>query len=51
MKLLSKVVWHEGMYLGPHHFQAQARYFEDAMHFGVSSLWFEPYGFVGYKFK
>src|SRR6516225_8053612 len=49
MKLLSKVVWQEGMYLGPHHFQAQARYFEDSIHFGISSLWFEPYGFVGYK--
>ncbi len=49
MKLLSKVVWQEGMYLGPHHFQAQARYFEDNIHFGISSLWFEPYGFVGYK--
>ncbi len=24
MKLLSRVVWSEGMYLGPHHFQAHA---------------------------
>lgn len=47
MKHLSKVVWEEGMYLGPHHFQAQARYFEDIVHFGVASLWFEPYGLVG----
>jgi type VI secretion system protein ImpJ len=45
MKLLSKVVWSEGMYLGPHHFQAQARHFEDAVHFATSSLWNDPYGF------
>ena len=32
------------MYLGPHHFQAQARYFEDAIHFAASSLWFAGYG-------
>ena len=29
MKHLSRLVWSEGMYLGPHHFQAQSRYFED----------------------
>jgi len=45
MKLLSKVVWSEGMYLGPHHFQAQNRYFEDAIHFATSSLWKHGYGF------
>jgi len=49
MKHLSKVVWSEGMYLGPHHFQAQNRYFEDSVQFGVSSLWFEPYGLIGYQ--
>ena len=32
------------MYLGPHHFQAQARYFEDPIHFAASSLWFAGYG-------
>jgi Uncharacterized protein conserved in bacteria len=32
------------MYLGPHHFQAQARYFEDSIHFAASSLWFAGYG-------
>jgi len=47
MKHLSKVVWSEGMYLGPHHFQAQNRYFEDLAHFVTSTLWFEPYGFIG----
>ena len=46
MKYLSRVVWSEGMYLGPHHFQAQARYFEDAARFTTSSLWFEPWGLV-----
>ena len=47
MKLLSKVVWSEGMYLGPHHFQAQSRYFEDSIQFATSSLWFAPYGLAG----
>lgn len=45
MKLLSKVVWSEGMYLGPHHFQAQNRYFEEAIHFATTSLWKYGYGF------
>src|SRR5580658_2833804 len=35
------------MHLGPHHFQAQSRYFEDSIHFATSSLWFEPFGLVG----
>jgi len=47
MKYLSRVVWSEGMYLGPHHFQAQSRYFEDSIHFAASSIWFEPWGLVG----
>ena len=34
MKHLSKVVWHEGMYLGPHHFQVQSQTGE--------SLWLFP---------
>jgi type VI secretion system protein ImpJ len=45
MKLLSKIVWAEGMYLAPHHFQAQNRYFEDAVHFATASLWKYGYGF------
>ncbi len=44
MKLLSKLVWSEGMYLAPHHFQAQNRYFEDSIHFATASLWNESYG-------
>jgi type VI secretion system protein ImpJ len=47
MKLLSKVVWSEGMHLGPHHFQAQSRYFEDSIQFAAASLWYKPYGLVG----
>ncbi len=47
MKRLSRVVWSEGMYLGPHHFQTQSRFYEEVTHFDISSLWFEPYGFVG----
>ena len=47
MNHLSKVVWWEGMYLGPHQFQVQNRYFEDSLRFATSSLWFEPYGLIG----
>jgi type VI secretion system protein ImpJ len=46
MKLLSKIVWSEGMYLSPQHFQAQNRYFEDSLHFATSNLWNEVYGFA-----
>jgi type VI secretion system protein ImpJ len=35
------------MYLGPHHFQVQSRYFEDSTQFATSSLWFAPYGVAG----
>lgn len=34
------------MYLGPHHFQAQNRYFEDSTRFAVTGLWFAPYGVI-----
>jgi type VI secretion system protein ImpJ len=47
MRSLSRVVWSEGMYLGPHHFQVQARYFEDASRFAISSLWPFSYGITG----
>jgi len=36
------------MYLGPHHFQVQSRYFEDSIQFAASALQFETYGFVGF---
>jgi type VI secretion system protein ImpJ len=35
------------MYLGPHEFQAQARYFEDAVHFAASALWPHCHGLMG----
>jgi len=35
------------MYLGPHHFQAQSRYFEDSLNFVTSSLWRDAFGFAG----
>lgn len=46
MKYLSRVVWSEGMYLGPHHFQVQSRYFEDTIRFATSTLWYEAWGFA-----
>jgi type VI secretion system protein ImpJ len=46
MKQLSKIVWSEGMYLAPQHFQAQNRFFEDSLHFATSNLWNETYGFA-----
>src|ERR1700682_1371696 len=47
MRQLTKPVWFEGMYLGPHHFQAQSRYFEDSLNFVTESLWRDAYGFAG----
>lgn len=47
MRQLSRVVWHEGMHLSQHHFQAQSRYFEDAIHFAVSQLFPNAYGLAG----
>ncbi len=47
MRQLSRVVWSEGMHLAPHHFQVQARYFEDSIQFATSALWFAPYGLSG----
>jgi type VI secretion system protein ImpJ len=49
VKQLSRVVWSEGMYLGPHHFQAQASFFENTLHFTSNALWFCPFGFAGYE--
>ena len=46
MKFLSRVVWSEGMYLGPHHFQTQSRYFEDSITFLAASLWHQPWGLL-----
>jgi type VI secretion system protein ImpJ len=49
MKQLSRLVWSEGMYLGPHHFQAQCRYFEDSVHFALASLYYAPHGVGGFE--
>ena len=50
MRSLTKPVWSEGMYLGPHHFQAQSRYYEDSLNFVTDSLWRDAYGFAGLQF-
>lgn len=34
----ARVVWEEGMYLAPHHFQAQRRHFEDGVAQAVTAL-------------
>jgi type VI secretion system protein ImpJ len=47
MTMLSKVVWQEGMHLAQHHFQLQSRYFEDAVAFALSNLFYRPYGLAG----
>jgi len=47
MNFLSRVVWSEGMYIGPHHFQAQSRYFEDSIQFATSAIWPNNHGFLG----
>ena len=49
MRLLSRLVWSEGMHLGPHQFQAQNRYFEDSISFLTQSLWADCYGLTGIK--
>lgn len=46
MRFLSRVVWSEGMYLSPHHFQTQSRYFEDSIAFLANNLWHEPWGLL-----
>ncbi|MBX6364628.1 MAG: type VI secretion system baseplate subunit TssK [Gemmatimonadetes bacterium] len=47
MKLVSRVVWSEGMHLAQHHFQAQSGYFESLTGFAVANLFFKPYGVAG----
>jgi type VI secretion system protein ImpJ len=48
MKFLSRVVWSEGMHLGPHHFQTQSRYFEDTLWFLSGNSRANPWGFLHY---
>jgi len=45
----AKVVWYDGMHLGPHHFQSQERYFEHLVHFSASALRFAPYGLSAWE--
>ncbi|HEX5438688.1 MAG TPA: type VI secretion system baseplate subunit TssK [Gemmatimonadaceae bacterium] len=47
MTHLTKVVWSEGMHLAQHHFQAQSRFFGDAVDFALSHLFFSAYGLAG----
>ena len=49
MKFLSRVVWSEGMHLGPHHFQTQSRYFEDTLWFLNSNLRQDPWGLLHFS--
>jgi type VI secretion system protein ImpJ len=42
--LPARVVWQEGMYLAPHHFQAQRRHFDEAVALTLSALFAYPYG-------
>jgi type VI secretion system protein ImpJ len=49
MKFLSRVVWSEGMHLGPHHFQTQSRYFEDTLWFLNANLRQYPWGFLHFS--
>lgn len=44
MRLLSKVLWREGMHLSQHHFQAQSRYVEDTLDAALGHLCFRPCG-------
>jgi type VI secretion system protein ImpJ len=48
MKFLSRVVWSEGMHLGPHHFQTQSRYFEDSLWFHSANLRQNPWGLINF---
>jgi type VI secretion system protein ImpJ len=47
VKLLSPVVWSEGMHLAQHHFQAQSRYFEELAGFALEQLTHRPWGLIG----
>jgi type VI secretion system protein ImpJ len=46
VKLLSPVVWHEGMHLSQHHFQAQSRYVEELTTFVLGQLSVGPWGLL-----
>ncbi len=46
MRLLSKVLWREGMHLTQHHFQAQSRYVEETLATVIEQLHYRPFGVV-----
>ena len=48
MRFLSRVVWSEGMYLSPQHFQTQSRYFEDCLWFLIGNIKNYPWGLVSF---
>ncbi|MCU1234742.1 MAG: hypothetical protein JWP63_2709 [Candidatus Solibacter sp.] len=43
---LYKLIWSEGMYLAPHHFQAQSRFFEDSVRFITDCFAEYHFGFL-----
>lgn len=46
---MSRVVWQEGMPLAQHHFQQQARFFEQTLQAAVEQLFFQPSGLIGLR--
>lgn len=50
MTRFSRVVWSEGMHLSQHHFQMQARFFEETAAFQARSLHFGSWGVAGVEF-
>ena len=49
MPLSRKVVWNEGMFLGPHHFQQWDRYHQGLLNFRLSSLVSHEWGITELK--
>ncbi len=45
MRHLQSVVWSKGVFLTPHHLQAQDHFFEESLHFVLNSLSFCAWGF------
>lgn len=46
MMLRSKVVWKEGLFVKPQHFQQETRYLEGQLHQRLSSIGENLHGFV-----
>lgn len=43
-----KIIWHEGMFLTPHHFQQWDRYYEQLLHDRVRAV--NPFGWGSLKY-